>query len=117
MKYYKATLQLETEQMEFDTKEQAYIDYDPETRVCQGVINVAVGDTIEEAVDNLMMRQGYDLPKDAVLIDGRIEFQNDGEHHYNTPEEEQIPFREIWYISVRLIETVELESFRNLEVE
>ena len=108
MTYFQATLLLSTESMYWNEESQAYEGYSGEIEF-QGTISEAIGETPEEAIIKLMERQGYDLPKDAVLEDSRIIFQNEGEHHYSTEPEERIPFQEIWEIVVSKVESVASE--------
>lgn len=105
--YFKAELYLATESMEFDSKEQAYIGYDPDTYQEQGLIEKITAPTLIELKKKIENRLSFIKNMELVEEDdntAHFEYQCEGEHDYRTPKEERIPFQELWSLYVSEVE-------------
>ena len=105
MKRFKATITLMTESMEYDEKEKAYIGYDPDSIQDHGVVNTYTAKTMKELRSKIEAEHSLSAFEE---FDGRLEAQFSGEHHYNTPKAEQIPFQETFTIYLSQVTELEL---------
>jgi hypothetical protein len=78
-----------------------YEGYDPDTYQHCGE-QVVEAKTLEDLKEKL---EQYIVLKDSELFDGHLIYQCEGEHHYNTPKEEQIPFQEIFTVALYEVES------------
>lgn len=94
---FEATVCLTTEQLDWVEAEQAYIGCNPDTFQDHGAIQTIRKSTLAELFKEL---QRQFTIKDWEVFEDRLEYQCDGEHDYNTPKAEQIPFIETYSISI-----------------
>lgn len=108
MKYFKAQIILATEQMYWDEKEKAYVGYDPDTFQEHGNVGTLKAETLPELL-KLLDEKYYMNQSEPQEFDSSIQFQFEGEHHYNTTKDEQIPFCEMFTVFITQIEELEVK--------
>jgi hypothetical protein len=94
---YQANVCLTTEQLDWVESEQAYIGCNPDTFQDHGIVQTIKNETLEGLFKEL---QRQFTIKNWEVFEDRLEYQCDGEHHYNTPKADQIPFIETYSISI-----------------
>ena len=99
---YQAIILLRTEEMWFDPKEKCYIGYDPDTSRDFGVVTTFTADTLKALKEELL---AFMEDQDLNVFENQVEWSCAGEHSYNTPKEEQIPFGEFYTAHIEKIQT------------
>lgn len=86
--------------------------YDPDTFTDCGVIQTLTAPTFDALKVKIekswkMHSSNSELPQ---VFENTIEWDCEGEHSYNTPKEEQIPFREIYQLHITKVEETPVDE-------
>jgi hypothetical protein len=104
---YQAVVFLMTENCWLNPETNCYEGCDPDSMIDHGIQQKITGDTLEDLTKKLHAQFSM---KDFEVFGGHLEAQYEGEHHYNTPAKEQIPFYETYSIYIQRVEYTSVDS-------